>query len=131
VCCARRARGTRNCGTEFAIASTPVSAEQPDAKAFRIRSVPIVSVAGGSACGSGTAGCGRTKPTTITRNIAMMKAIVGTANTRADSATPHMFTPVISASTSRHSHTRAPYRAGNAAVSASTPADTPTAALRT
>ena len=48
---------------------------------------------------------------------------------RADSATPHRFAPVISASTARQSHTRAPYRAGYAAVSASTPADTPTAAF--
>ena len=37
-------RGLRNCGTELAIASTPVSAEQPDANAFRISSRPTVSV---------------------------------------------------------------------------------------
>jgi hypothetical protein len=44
VCCARRARGWRNSGTAFAIASTPVSAEQPEANALSIRKTPTVSV---------------------------------------------------------------------------------------
>ncbi len=59
-----------------------------------------------------------------------MNATVGTMNTRADSATPHRLTPVISASTPRQSQTLAPYRAGNADHRAATPADTPTAAFR-
>ena len=40
--------------------------------------------------------------------IDTMKATVGTMNTRADSATPHRLTPVIRASTPRHSQTLAP-----------------------
>ncbi len=115
----------------MAIASTPVSAEQPDANAFRTSSTPTVSVACGSVCDSGTAGCARNSPTMITRKIATMNAIVGTMKIRAASAIPHMFAAVIRASTARQSQTRAPYSAGNAAVSASTPADTPTAAFST
>ena len=45
VCCARRTRGCRNDGTAFAIASTPVSAEQPDANARSSSSRPTVWVA--------------------------------------------------------------------------------------
>ena len=63
--------------------------------------------------------------------MARMNSSVGTMNTRADSATPIRLTPVISASTARHSHTRAPYKAGKAEVSAATPAETPTAAFST
>ena len=131
MCWARRARGSRNCGTELAIASTPVSAEQPDAKDLSTSSTPTVSVACGMVRGIGTAGWARSRPTPITRKIAAMNAMVGTMKIRADSATPHRFTAVIRASTARQSQTRAPYSAGNAAVSASTPAETPTAAFST
>ncbi len=44
VCCARRALGLRNSGTAFAIASTPVSAEQPEANAFSTSRMPTASV---------------------------------------------------------------------------------------
>ena len=37
------ARGSRNSGTPFAIASTPVKALQPEANAFRIRRTPRTS----------------------------------------------------------------------------------------
>jgi len=63
--------------------------------------------------------------------MAAMNAMVGTMNARAESATPRMLTPVIRASAARQSQTRAPYSTGKAAVSASIPADTPTAALST
>jgi hypothetical protein len=46
VCCARRALGWRNSGTALAIASTPVSAEQPEANAFSMSRTPIASVDG-------------------------------------------------------------------------------------
>jgi hypothetical protein len=131
VCCARRTRGFLNSGTALAIASTPVSAEQPEANAFSSSSMPTDSVTGGSWPASVTTGWDRTAPPMITIAIAMMNATVGTMKTRADSATPHRFTPVIRASTARQSQTRAPYRAGNADQRAATPADTPTAALRT
>ncbi len=66
VCWARRTRGCRNCGTELAIASTPVSAEHPDANALRISSTPTASVADGIVVDTGTTGCGRIRPTTMT-----------------------------------------------------------------
>ena len=52
VCWARRARGCLNSGTAFAIASTPVSAEQPEANALSSSRMPTVSVA----CGRWPAG---------------------------------------------------------------------------
>jgi hypothetical protein len=48
VCCARRARGFLNSGTALAIASTPVSAEEPDANALSSSRMPTDSVTGGS-----------------------------------------------------------------------------------
>ena len=131
MCCARRTRGTRNCGTELAIASTPVRAEQPEANALSISNAPTVSVAGASVRVSGAAGCDLTSPAMITITMAAMNSSVGSAKTFADSETPHRFTAVISASAARHSHTLAPYSDGNAAVRASMPADTPTAAFST
>ena len=92
----------------MAIASTPVKAEHPDAKALRISSVPTVSVTGGSECVSVTAGCERTSPVMITTAMDTMNASVGIAKTRADSARPQRFTPVMRASVARQSHTRAP-----------------------
>src|SRR5437868_6393703 len=56
VCAALRDCGRRNALTPFAIASTPVSADDPDAKAFRItktvsRPVPAATGCGTTACG--------------------------------------------------------------------------------
>ena len=67
----------------------------------------------------------------MTTAMARMNTSVGTMNSRADSATPHMLAAVITASTPRQSQTRSPYRLGKADVNASTPADTPTAAFST
>jgi hypothetical protein len=131
VCCARFSRGVRNCGTALAIASTPVSAEHPDANAFRISSTPTASVAPASWWLMATAGLERNRPITMIATMAAMNATVGTVNTLADSVTPHKFSPVISASTPRHSQVDASYRDGNGAVIASMPADTPTAAFST
>ena len=114
----------------MAIASTPVSAEQPDANAFRISITPTASAVAGRLCAGATAGWDRTSPPMMTAAIATMNRMVGTMKRRADSATPHRFAAVIRASAPRHSQTRAPYRAGNAEVTASIPAETPTAALR-
>ena len=131
VFCARRARGLRNCGTALAMASTPVSAEHPDAKARSSNSrLTAVTVCGRCWTGA-TAGVERTSPATMTAPMAMMNRSVGMMNARAASATPHMLTPVMMPSTARHSHTLPPYSAGNADVRAATPADTPTAALST
>jgi hypothetical protein len=45
VCCARFTDTARNCGTPLAIASTPVSAEQPAANALSRTTIPSASVA--------------------------------------------------------------------------------------
>ena len=106
VCCARRARGLRNSGTAFAIASTPVSATLPDANAFsRSRMPTVIVVEDADPCGNGS-GCERTRPPMMTAKIATMKMMVGAMNSRADSATPQRFAAVITASTTRHSNTR-------------------------
>ena len=47
VCWARRARGCLNSGTAFAIASTPVRAEQPDANALSSSRMPTDSATAG------------------------------------------------------------------------------------
>ncbi len=47
VCWARRARGRLNSGTAFAIASTPVSAEQPEANALSSSRMPTDSATAG------------------------------------------------------------------------------------
>ena len=109
VCCARLARGFLNSGTALAIASTPVSAEQPEANAFSSSSSPTAAVAC-DRCSPEitTSGLDRSSPPTITMAIDTMNATVGPMNTRADSATPHRLTPVIRASTPRHSQTLAP-----------------------
>ncbi len=130
VCWARRTRGLRKLGTELAIASTPVSAEQPDANAFRISSTPTVWVAAATLWTGGTTGWERIRPTMMTAAMATMNATVGAMNSRAESATPQRFAPVMKARAARHSQTRAAYRPGKADVRASMPAEIPTAALR-
>ena len=66
----------------------------------------------------------------MTTAMATMNATVGMMKSRADSATPQKLAAVIRASAARQSQIRAPYRPGKAEVTASTPADTPTAAFR-
>jgi len=108
VCCARRALGLRNSGTALAIASTPVSAEQPEANALSTSRIPTASVEAPKWVSSGTAGCARNRPPRITATMATMNASVGTVKTLADSETPHRFRPVMMASVPRHSQTEAP-----------------------
>ena len=130
VCWARRTRGSRNSGTAFAIASTPVSADEPEANALSSSSSPTEATDDTCPCGKGS-GWVRSRPPMMTAKIPAMNKMVGAINSRADSATPHRFAAVIAPRTARHSQTRSGYRFRNADVSASTPADTPTAALST
>ena len=130
VCWARRARGCRNEGTALAIASTPVSAEQPDANDLSRSSSPIVAVVDGRLVCTGTTGWDRIRTPPMTAKIPTMKTTVGTMNSRAESAAPHRLAAVIAASTTRQMITRSGYSDGYAETSASTPADTPTAAFR-
>jgi hypothetical protein len=131
VRCARLTRGLRKVGTAFAIASTPVSALQPEAKALSSSRTPTLAAACAAGCVGSVSGCERIRPTRMTAKIATMNTTVGTIITFADSATPYRLIAVISTSASTHSHTVAPYRPGNAEVSAATPAETETATLST
>ena len=93
VCWARCARGRLNSGTAFAMASTPVSAEQPEANALSSSSRPTASTVEGRWPTGGTSGWERSRPLTMTMAMARMNRIVGTMNTRADSATPDQVDP--------------------------------------
>jgi hypothetical protein len=85
------------------MASIPVSAEQPAAKAFRITIAPSASVMWiGCAVPTTAAGCGRSRPTTMTPKIADRNATIGSIRTRALSAMPHRLTAVIKTSPARH-----------------------------
>jgi hypothetical protein len=92
------------------MASTPVRALQPEAKAFsRSRTPTLVAlpVTTDSLLTRFT-GTSRKRPTTMRTKIEPMNTTVGTMNTRADSAIPRRFTAVSSVNTARQSHTRSP-----------------------
>ncbi len=119
----------------MATASTPVSAEQPAAKALSSSSAPTVVAFSASAeawpaAAAVPAGPSRNRPTTMIARMERTKTAVGAMNQRADSAIPRRFTAVTSASTPRQSQTRWSYRPGTAEVSAATPAVTETATFR-
>ena len=90
VCWARLTAGVRNWGTELAIASTPVSEEQPAEKALRINTSPSASVAlmGPRSAPITATGCGWMKPTIMMAKILTMNTSVGPNSTLADSAIP-------------------------------------------
>lgn len=115
------------------MASTPVSAAQPLANAFSSSSAPTACTTGpvaGDAWVS-TTGSSRSSPTTMTVRIEPTKTTVGRMNARALCAMPRRFTAVTNANTTRHSCTVYGSRAGNAEVSAATPAAIDTATLST
>ena len=100
-------RGLRNAGTPLEIASTPVTAEHPDANAFSSNRIPTVSVAWNcSACRSCATGCERSAATTIVARTLTMNTTVGTISALADSAIPNMFTAVRITSPTRHTSSR-------------------------
>jgi len=87
----------------LAIASIPVSAEQPAAKAFRIRITPTASLTRtGCVVPTIAAGCERTRPMTMTPKIAARKTTMGSMRTRALSAMPLRLTAVITIRPARH-----------------------------
>ncbi len=72
-----------------------MTAEHPEANAFRSRRIPTVSVAPSGILVPITAtGCGRSAPTTIVARMLRMKIAVGSISSLADSAIPNMFTAV-------------------------------------
>ncbi len=135
MCWARFTRGVRKEGTAFATASTPVRAEQPEAKALSSNRAPTVVAlpASAEACPAAAAvlaGASRNSPTTMIAMMESTNTAVGTMNQRADSAIPRRLIAVTRTSTPRQSQTRSPYRLGTAEVSAATPAVTETATFR-
>jgi hypothetical protein len=89
----------------LAIASTPVRALHPAAKAWRTSSTPTVSRVWVATCGvPGAFRCGARgwiNPIAITIRIAAMNARVGTRKARAPSARPRRLRKVITASMAR------------------------------
>jgi len=118
------------------MASTPVRAAQPDANAFSRSSAPtdVALSARTEAWPEAVTvltGAERSRPAPIRAKTEPTNTAVGTMNTFADSTIPRRLTPVITTRTARHSHSRCPYREGNAEVRAATPAVTATATFRT
>jgi hypothetical protein len=62
----------RKVGTALAMASTPVSAEQPEANARSNSSTPTVEVAEADGCVGAVAECARSSPMTMTAKIDTM-----------------------------------------------------------
>ena len=130
MCWARRDPRLRNSGTALAIASTPVSAEQPEANALSSSRMPTASVAGRQVVRGRD---GRVRPEQAADDhgaMATMNSTVGTMNSRADSATPHMFAAGDHRQDAQAEPDPVGVQGGEGRASASTPADTPTAAFR-
>ncbi len=129
---ARLARGSRKEGTPLAIASTPVSAEQPAAKALRINSTPRASLMGiGCAVPTIAAGCERMSPMMMMPTIAQTNSTIGSIRNLALSAMPHRFTAVSRARPPRHTASRCGARTGNAEARLAAPAARLTATVST
>ena len=135
VCAALRPRGGWKAPTPFEIASTPVSAAAPEAKA---RSDD--EHAGGPDArrdGSGTSACGQVPTTHLPTPVAIMaymattKAYVGRAKRMPDSRTPRRFATVRRTMKAIERPTLCDSSDGTADVRASTPAATETATVRT
>ncbi len=77
------------------------------------------------------AGSERSSPATITVPMPATNTIVGIMNARALWVMPSRFSPVMPISTATHNHTVWPCSAGNADVSAATPAAMDTATFST
>src|SRR5690242_15496425 len=91
--------GWRKALTPFAIASTPVSAVEPEENARSRTKTPIDPAPTGSACGT-DALCTRplttwTSPTPTRRRIDVTNAYVGSANRSPDSRTPRRLASTI------------------------------------
>ena len=135
VVAAFRPFGGRNALTPFEIASTPVSATAPLAKARTRRNT--VTVPAPAATGFGTVACGQAPvahfqtPVPTSTYMAATNAYVGSAKAIPDSRTPRRLTTVSRTTNARHSPTVCGASAGAAEVSASTPAATDTATVST
>src|SRR5215472_14199536 len=118
--------GARNAGMPFEIASTPVSAEHPDAKALRrSHRVTAVLVVAGRAAAVNVPNGWITSTTSISANITMKK-YVGMEKIIPDSRSPRRLPTATSAIAPMPMATACGIVAGNADVIAATPAATDT-----
>ena len=123
--------GSRKAWTPLAIASTPVSAVDPEAKARRIKNSEIEATSA-LTTRPDEAACGQvpskhcTKPVIRVTNTVTTKAYVGRANSVLDSLTPRRLARVSRVTRADGDHHPPRRRPGNADVMAATPADTET-----
>ncbi len=135
VAAAFRPCGRRNALTPFAIASTPVSAVEPEANARRTTKAVTAPVP--AAIGWGTTAWGqldtaqRVTPVPTRSRIDTTNPYVGSAKSTPASFTPRRLANVISTTQESESASSWPRRLETADVSASTPAATETATVRT
>jgi hypothetical protein len=130
VIAAFRPCGRRNALTPFAIASTPVSAVEPDEKARSRTNSVIVPVPTGSACGV-TARPWWKKPTTTSSAIDVTNRYVGAAKRRPDSRTPRRFASTIRTRHASERPTLCEASDGTNDVIAKMPAEIETATVKT
>ena len=137
VAAAFRACGRRNAGTPFEMASTPVSAVDPDENAWRITKRLAPAAAPARMWSAGTTAWGQPPAAHLTRavitkaKIERMNPYVGTAKTVPDSRTPRRFAKVIRTTNPIERNTLCWWRLGTAEVMAKTPATTDTETVRT
>src|SRR3954453_18335285 len=128
--------GFLNAGTPFEIASTPVMAAPPDAKAWRSRKIPTELATPTGTRSAGIGACARPPvaalytPTPIITKMLTRKAYVGTANMRPDSRTPRRLPQAMITMKPSAIGTRYGRKSPNAEYNAATPADTETATVR-
>ena len=132
---ARVTRGSLNCGTPLAIASTPVSALHPAEKALSTSRIPTASTACAGTrewpgCGTPSAK-GWISPTAITARRPTMNRSVGRRKARALSPSPRRLRTVMSARMPRQMGTVAEDSDGKADTSEATPAEIDTATVNT
>ena len=128
--------GSRKAITPLLTASTPVMAVQPEENTFRMSQKLNAAVAGGTA-GMGITGCGWPPawsawktPTAITISSVPVNKYVGIMKATPVSCTPRMLMMVRINSTPRQSSSVRGCKLGTAEISAPTPAEIPTAAVR-
>ena len=136
-------RGLRNAGTPLLIASTPVSAAQPEEKARSTRKAPARPVSPSSkpgslarvncalAAGSSVPARDWNTPTTIISPIEPMKMYTGMANARPDSRTPRRLSSASSVTMATATTTSLPRTPGTIAARYCEPEEIETATVST
>src|SRR5207248_4421430 len=128
-------RRPRKAGTPFAIASTPVSAVDPDANARKMMNKPNACAPGGIRFGAGAAtgqvaNLQRATPTTTITRIESTNAYVGMANNAPDSFVPRRFAIAMTKMKTRERTSLLRCAFGRREVTANAPAAILTATVR-